>query len=159
MLFLYNDISHRFELLAPRSHPFVTPWHFPCQGNLCLRRQTKRSHDVRSFCFCRHLCAVLSPATPYCSNGTRLLSVADKTIRWIVLALRYNEATAVVDNIFKVTGSSCSYLAVTLLSLRDISPVRGNAVWVAMQKVLKTLIYKGFWTFFFLSWFWETYNI
>ena len=30
--------SHRFELLIPRSHPFVTPWHFPCQGNLCLRR-------------------------------------------------------------------------------------------------------------------------
>ena len=48
MLFLYNDIAHRFELLVPRSHPFVTPWHFPCQGNLCLRRQ-KRSHDVRFF--------------------------------------------------------------------------------------------------------------
>ena len=34
--------SHRFELLVPRSHPFVTSWHFPCQGNLCLRRQTKK---------------------------------------------------------------------------------------------------------------------
>ena len=76
----------------------------PVRGNLCLRRQ-KRSHDVRSFCFCRHLCTVFSPATSYCSNGMRLLSVADKTIRWIVLAWRYNEATAVADNIFKVTGS------------------------------------------------------
>ena len=32
--------SHRFELLVPRSYPFVTPGHFPCQGNPCLR-----SHD------------------------------------------------------------------------------------------------------------------
>ena len=133
MLFLYNDIVHRFELLVPRSHPFVTPWHFPCQGNLCLRRQQKRSHDVRSFCFCRHLCTVLSPATSHRSNVMRLLSVADKTIRWIVLSWRYNEATAVADNIFKVTGSSCSYLAVTLLSLHDIS-LSGEALFEAPTK-------------------------
>ena len=69
--------------------------------NISYFFQTKRSHDVRSFCFCRHLCTVLSPATPHCSKGTRLLSVADKTIRRIVLALRYNEATAVADNISK----------------------------------------------------------
>ena len=50
------------------------------------------------------------------------------------MALRYNEATAVADNIFKVTGSSCSYLAVTLLSLRDISPVRGIALFEAPKK-------------------------
>ena len=51
MLFLYNDIAHRFELLVPCSHPFVTPLHFPCQGNLCLRRQMKRSLIERSFLF------------------------------------------------------------------------------------------------------------
>ncbi len=40
-----------------------------------------------------------------------------------------------------VTGSICSCLAVTLLSLRDISPVRGSTVCGTMQKVLKTFIY------------------
>ena len=39
-----------------------------------MRRQQKRSHDVRSFCFCRHLCTVLSPATSHRSNVTRLLT-------------------------------------------------------------------------------------
>ena len=156
MLFLYNDIAHRFELLVPRSHPFVTPWHFPCQGNLCLRRQTKRSHDVRSFCFCRHLCTVLSPATPYCSNGTRLLTgspcpAAGGRKRGAVSRKKYRVQRPLQgqlhDNIsdrsqvralFKIydyctvtpsTGSSYSFLAITLLSLRDISPVRGITVW------------------------------
>ena len=52
-----------------------------------------------------------------------------------------NQAAAVADNLFKVTGSICSCLAVTLLSLRDISPVRGSTVCGTMQNVLKTLIY------------------
>ena len=151
-----------------------------------MRRQTKRSHDVRSFGFCRHLCTVLSPATSHRSDVTRLLTderdqpsggrkvdpssmkkqgelrsapseqgdyVSDRSQVREHLSLCYFCTTT------SLTGSSCSYLAVTLLSLRDISPVRGIAVWGAKPKVLKTLIYKGFWTFFFLSWFWETYNI
>ena len=32
MLFLYNDIAHRFELLVPRSHPFVTRDISPVRG-------------------------------------------------------------------------------------------------------------------------------
>ena len=49
------------------------------------------------------------------------------------MSWRYNEATAVADNIFKVTGSSCSYLAVTLLSLHDIS-LSGEALFEAPKK-------------------------
>ena len=118
-----------------------------------MRRQQKRSHDVRSFCFCRHLCTVLSPATSHCSNGTRLLTgspspAAGGRKRGAVSRKKYKVQRPLQgqlhDNISdrsqvrehlslcyfctttSSTGSSCSYLAVTLLSLRDISPVRGN---------------------------------
>ena len=114
-----------------------------------------------SFCFCRHLCTVLSPATPYCSNGTRLLTgspcpAAGGRKRGAVSRKKYRVQRPLQgqlhDNISdrsqvrehlslcyictttSPTGSSCSYLAVTLLSLRDISPVRGISVWGAKKE-------------------------
>ena len=101
----------------------------------------KRSHDVRSFCFCRHLCTVLSPATPYCSNGTRLLTgspcpAAGGRKRGAVSRKKYRVQRPLQgqlhDNISdrsqvrehlslcyictttSPTGSSCSYLAVQI---------------------------------------------
>ena len=116
---------------------------------------------MRSFCFCRHLCTVLSPATPHCSNGTRLLTgspcpAAGGRKRGAVSRKKYRVQRPLQgqlhDNISdrsqvreylslcyfctttSSTGSSCSYLAVTLLSLRDISPVRGISAWGAKKR-------------------------
>ena len=135
--------------------PFCHSVTFPLSGESLFEAPKKRSHDVRSFCFCLHLCTVLSPATSHCSNGTRLLTgspcpAAGGRKRGAVSRKKYRVQRPLQgqlhDNISdrsqvrehlslcyfctttSSTGSSCSYLAVTLLSLRDISPARGISV-------------------------------
>ena len=91
-LFCRSDIMRQRQLPTTNSKsqvraartsqlPFCHSVTFPLSGESLFEAPKKRSHDVRSFCFCRHLCTVLSPATPYCNDRMRLLSVADKTIR------------------------------------------------------------------------------
>ena len=131
-----------------------------------MRRQTKRSLIERSFLFHFKNCTRTCDTTNY--NRTRLLTgspcpAAGGRKRGAVSRKKYREQRPLQgqlhDNISdrsqvrehlslcyfctttSPTGSSCSYLAVTLLSRRDISPVRGSTVCGTMQKVLKTLIY------------------
>ena len=61
--------------------PFCHSVTFPLSGESLFEAPKKDRTMCGLFCFCRHLCTVLSPATSHRSNVTRLLSVADKTIR------------------------------------------------------------------------------